>query len=62
MYINNTTNHTGHAKYTGVKLLDIITLNGVREYIKTRAQRLFENGKTCIEINSTLQKEFSQNK
>ena len=63
MYINNlTTDHTGHAKYTEMELLDMMTLNDVREYIKTRVQRLFENGETCIEINSTLKKEFSQYK
>ena len=62
LYINNTTDHTGHAKYTEMELLNMMKLNDVLEYIKTRAQRLFENGKTCIGINSTLQKEFSQNK
>ena len=63
LYIKNlTTDHTGHAKYTEMELLDMMTLNDVREDIKTRAQGLFENGETCIEINSTLQKEFPKNK
>ena len=34
----------------------MMTLNDFREDIKTRAQRLFENRETCIEINSSLQK------
>ena len=45
-----------------MELLDMMTLNDAREYIKNRAPRLFENGETCIEINSILQKEFRQNK
>ena len=40
LYINNTTDHTGHAKYTEMELLDLMTLNDVREYICLKMEKL----------------------